>query len=282
MAYGWYEWRPYVPVAVRRANAARQIARLTKKGEPVAPVVIQGRIIARSFWGKAWCDNLESYSDFSNRLPRGRTYVRNGSVMDLQLAAGTVRALVSGSELYRISVAIKPLPGTRWRAVVRECAGRIDSLVELLRGRFSRGVMEVLIRPHTGLFPSPGEISFECSCPDWAGMCKHVAATLYGVGARLDEQPELFFRLRHVDQTDLLTAVGSGAALAERAGAKRKRIADSALADVFGIEIDEPTTAGVTPAPAKKRKAPRRQAGGRADGRRAGRRRQPLQPPPRG
>ena len=129
MAYGWYEWRPYVPVAVRRANAARQIARLRKNGEPVAPVVIQGRIIARSFWGKAWCDNLESYSDFANRLPRGRTYVRNGSVMDLQLAAGTVRALVSGSELYRISVAIKPLPGTRWRAVVKECAGRIDSLV---------------------------------------------------------------------------------------------------------------------------------------------------------
>src|SRR5712692_7627527 len=100
MAYGWYQWRPYVPVAVRRRNAAREIARFRKKAEPIAPVVIQGRTIARSFWGKAWCDNLESYSDFANRLPRGRTYVRNGSVIDLQIAIGKLTALVSGSEIY--------------------------------------------------------------------------------------------------------------------------------------------------------------------------------------
>jgi uncharacterized Zn finger protein len=244
----WYEWRPYVPVAVRRQNATREIARFRKKGQPLAPIVIQGRTIARSFWGKAWCDNLERYSDFANRLPRGRTYVRNGSVMDLQLGLGTVKALVSGSELYRISVVITPLPSTRWRAVVRECAGKIGSLVELLQGRFSRAVMEMLIRRETGLFPAAKEIAFECSCPDWATMCKHVAATLYGVGARLDAEPELFFRLRRVDQLDLLTAASSGAVLgAAQGGGTRKRIADTALTEVFGIELDESSREPGTP-----------------------------------
>ena len=159
--------------------------------------------------------------------------------MDLELGPGTVKALVSGSELYRISVVIAPLPELRWRAVVRECAGKIGSLVELLQGKFSRAVMETLIRRETGLFPSAKEIAFECSCPDWAAMCKHVAATLYGVGARLDAEPELFFRLRRVDQLDLLTAASSGAALAARGGGTRKRIAKTALTEVFGIELDE-------------------------------------------
>ena len=246
-----------MPVAVRRRNATREIARLKRKGEPIAPVVIQGRTIARSFWGKAWCDNLERYSDFANRLPRGRTYVRNGSVMDLQLGAGTVKALVSGSDLYRISVVIAPLPKPRWQAVVRECAGKIGSLVELLQGKFSRAVMEMLIRRETGLFPSAKEIAFECSCPDWAAMCKHVAATLYGVGARLDAEPELFFRLRRVDQLDLLTAASSGATLAAQGGGTRKRIAETALAEVFGIELDESSRARGTPpgaAPARRRR----------------------------
>jgi hypothetical protein len=130
----WYEWRPYVPVAVRRQNAVREIVRFRKKGESLAPVRIQGRTIARSFWGKAWCDNLERYSDLANRLPRGRTYVRNGSVMHLELGPGTVRALVCGSELYRISIAIAPLSRPRWRALVRECAGKIGSLSSSCRG----------------------------------------------------------------------------------------------------------------------------------------------------
>jgi uncharacterized Zn finger protein len=254
----WYEWRPYVPVAMRRQNAMRDVARFKKKGEFVAPVVIQGRTIARSFWGKAWCDNLERYSDFANRLPRGRTYVRNGSVMHLELGPGTVTALVCGSELYRISITIAPLSRPSWRALVRECAGRIGSLVELLQGKFSRGVMETLIRRETGLFPSARDIRFECSCPDWAAMCKHVAATLYGVGARLDTEPELFFRLRRVDQLDLLTAASSGTTLAAQGGGTRKRIAETALAEVFGIELDESSkVSGAAPPPAsrKRRKA---------------------------
>src|SRR5438132_4668999 len=207
----YYErWRPYVPVAKRRAQAAREAAKRTKKGQTVSPVVIDGRTIAKTFWGKAWCDNLERYSDYSNRLPRGRTYVRNGSVVDLRIAPGAVTALVSGSELYDIEVKVVAVPKARWTAVCRDCAGAIDSLVELLQGRFSKGVMERICQEKTGLFPSPSEITFTCSCPDWASMCKHVAAVLYGIGARLDEKPDLLFALRKVDHQALIAWAGKG------------------------------------------------------------------------
>lgn len=232
----YYGWKPYVPVAARRAQAAREVAKLAKKGQRTSPVVIDGRKIAKTFWGEAWCDNLERYSDFANRLPRGRTYVRNGSVVDLQIAAGTVRAMVSGSDLYRIEVKVAAVPKARWSAVCKDCAGAIDSLVELLQGRFSQGVMARICHEKTGLFPSPAEITFTCSCPDWASMCKHVAAVLYGIGARLDEQPELLFALRKVDQQDLITRAGKG--LSEsRKGPKAGKVLDADLSEVFGIEM---------------------------------------------
>jgi len=198
----FYGWRPYVSVHARRRNAEREMERLRKKGQPVSPVVLEGRSIARTFWGQSWCRNLERYSDYSNRLPRGRTYVRNGSVVDLQIARGEVKARVSGSSLYTVRVEVGAVPRARWTALCRSCAGGIDSLVELLQGRLSKGVMARICAEKTGLFPSPAEIQFTCSCPDWAAMCKHVAAVLYGVGARLDARPELIFALRQGDQQE--------------------------------------------------------------------------------
>lgn len=102
----WIQWSPYVPVAQRRANALCEMARLRKKGKDIQPVRIEGRILARSFWGKGWCDHLESFSDFENRLPRGRTYVRSGSVCHLDIQPGRIEAIVSGSELYNIHIDI--------------------------------------------------------------------------------------------------------------------------------------------------------------------------------
>ena len=237
---GGWSFRPYVSVAEKRARAAKAIARIAKKrGRAAEPVLIQrrGRGIATTFWGKAWCDNLERYMDFANRLPRGRTYVRNGSVVDLAIAPGTVEARVAGSELYTVTVHIAQMKRARWRRVVTRCTGRIGSLVGLLRGELSGEVLAVLADAKEGLFPAPREITMDCSCPDWAGMCKHVAAVLYGVGARLDAKPELFFTLRQVDQTELLSSATSGAI--SRAGAGTgKRIAAEKLADVFGIEIE--------------------------------------------
>jgi uncharacterized Zn finger protein len=239
MGYWGYSFPPRLTVAQRRAKATREIAKLTKKGQTVTPVVIEGRKIANTFWGKAWCDNLESYSDFETRLPRGRSYVLNGSVCDLQIEPGRVTALVCGTELYRISITIKPLAPVEWRTIKAQCAGQIGSLIELLQGKLSKGVMDVVTRLDGGLFPKPREIEMDCSCPDWADMCKHVAAALYGVGARLDHQPELLFKLRKVDHLELIGEAGAATAAAgRRRKTSARTLAPADLADVFGVELE--------------------------------------------
>lgn len=231
------QWKPYVSVAERRRKAQLVAAKLNKKGQPLSPVTSGRGAIAKTFWGKAWCDNLEHYSDYENRLPRGRSYVRNGAVLDLKIAAGEVTALVMGSRLYTVAVKITTVPKPQWRMISKDCAGSIDSLVELLQGRLAKGVMERICRPKTGLFPTPKEITFSCNCPDWAGMCKHVAAVFYGVGARLDQQPELLFTLRRVDAQDLVASAGAGLPLAKKRPATGKVLDDAQLAEVFGIEM---------------------------------------------
>ena len=235
MAY-YDGWRPYVSVGQRRANASREMQKLKKKGHPVSPVVIDGRTIVTTFWGKAWCENLERYSDYENRLPRGRTYVRNGSVVDLQVSSGEIKAYVAGSDLYKVTVKIAPVSKSRWQSICSDCAGAIDSLVELLQGRFSKGVMERICRQTSGLFPSPKEITLACSCPDSAGMCKHIAAVMYGIGARLDKQPELLFRLHNVDEQELIAQAGKEIPLT-KAAASSKVLGGEDLSDLFGLDM---------------------------------------------
>jgi uncharacterized Zn finger protein len=232
-------WPPYVPVAARRRKAEREMEKLRKKGTVLSPVKIEGRQIARTFWGKAWCDNLESYRDYENRLPRGRTYVRNGSVLDLQIAPREVTAIVSGSKIYKVKVSIGNVGPARWKTLCADCSGGIDSLVELLQGRFSKGVMERLCRQDTGLFPRPSEIRFTCSCSDYASMCKHIAAVLYGVGARLDESPELLFRLRAVDETELLSDLGSALPDTRTKRDTAQTLVGDDLAALFGLDMEE-------------------------------------------
>jgi uncharacterized Zn finger protein len=234
-----FEWPSYVPVAEKRRQAGRKLAKLKKQGQSVAPVKIEGRTIAKTFWGKSWCTNLERYSDYATRVPRGRTYVRNGSVLDLQIAKGEVVAMVAGSSLYKIKITIAPVAAARWKAICRDCAGAIDSLVELLQGRLAKGIMDRVCREGDGLFPSPEEIKLSCSCPDWADMCKHVAAALYGVGARLDEKPQLLFVLRGVDENELLANAGQDLALTRAAPGAAKILDDSDVAALFGLEMAE-------------------------------------------
>ncbi len=244
-------WRPYVSQAERKAQAERARKEQAKKGVKLKPVSIDGRKIAWSFWGKSWCDNLESYADFANRLPRGRTYVRNGSVIDLAVESGKVRAQVMGSELYKVEIDVDPLAKKRWSGLVGRCAGEVSSVVEVLQGRLPKTLLETLADRQSGLFPAPKEMRFSCSCPDWASMCKHVAAALYGVGARLDHEPEVFFLLRGVEVTDL-AAEGAGALA--KAAAPEKAIAHDELADIFGIEIEgAPPAAPVIARPRKKK-----------------------------
>lgn len=232
---GFYDWRPYVSVAAKRRRAQRELAKLRKKVKSVAPITIDGRKIAKTFWGRSWCDNLERYSDFAHRLPRGRSYVRNGAVLDLQVAKGKVTATVAGSDVYEIEVDIARLRARRWQALCQDCTGSIDSLIELLQGRLEENVMRRVSCEGDGLFPSPSEIKFSCTCPDWAGMCKHVAAALYGVGARLDEEPRLLFVLRGVNESDLVAGVSGSLSLPDTKPAAA--ILDGDVAALFGLEM---------------------------------------------
>jgi uncharacterized Zn finger protein len=237
----WDSFPSYVSVGEKKARGSLALAKLLKKSKrtPEPVVAPRTRQVAATFWGKAWCDNLERYADLANRLPRGRAYLRNGSVLDLVITAGRVEAFVAGSELYQVTIAIAPLTKTRWRRVVARCTGRIGSLVGLLRGELSDDVLSVLTDARDGLFPQPRELTLDCSCPDWTDVCKHVAAVLYGVGIRLDARPELFFLLRQVDQMELLTSATAGGVSRHRPAAG-KRIADDRLSAVFGIELEDP------------------------------------------
>jgi uncharacterized Zn finger protein len=247
-------WPAYVPVAERRRQAEREVAKLVKKGQAVSAVRISGRRIASTFWGKAWCDNLESYQDFENRLPRGRAYVRN-SVLDLQIAPLEISAMVAGSSTYRVSVNIVALPQARWRSICADCADGIDSLVELLQGRLSKAVMARLCRQENGLFPTPSEMKFSCSCLDYAFMCKHVAAALYGVGARLDERPELLFQLRAVDQNELIANLDSAMPLSKTVPAAGNILEEEDLSALFGLDMGaDDVPVAPSPKPAAKSK----------------------------
>jgi len=226
----YYEEFPeYISVEKRRKKARLHAAKL--KGS--SPVIIEGSRIAKTFWGKSWCENLERYSDYQNRLPRGRTYVRNHCVVDLHVGSGLVKGRVSGTSLYDVKVRVAPIPKARWKAICNDTAGAIDSMVELLKGQFPKITMERLCQQETGLFPTPAEMKFHCSCPDSASMCKHVAAVLYGVGARLDERPELLFALRNVNQVELIT----NATQHMTRTTSGKVLESEDLSELFGIDI---------------------------------------------
>jgi len=254
----WWSFTRKPSVLERRRSAARDGQRLAQRlaksgGRKPSPVLIEGRAIARSFWGKAWCENLESYRDYEYRLPRGRSYARNGAVLDLAVEGGKIAAVVSGTSLYDVEIKIKPVAPARWARLKSQCAGEVGSLIELLEGRLSERVMRLITHRDEGLFPKPAEIQMSCSCPDWATMCKHVAAVMYGVGARFDREPELLFTLRKVDQSELIAAA-TNLEVSARAP-KRKTLAAEDLGSVFGIELAEAPRAGSPAVSPRGRKA---------------------------
>jgi uncharacterized Zn finger protein len=242
---GWDYYPPYLSVGQKKARGTLALATLLKKARRTAEPVVapRRRRFASTFWGQAWADNLERYADLANRLVRGRAYLRNGSVLDLVIRPGRVEAYVAGTELYLVTIGLAPLAKARWRRIVSRCTGRIGSLVGLLRGELSDDVLAVLTDARDGLFPEPRELALDCSCPDGARVCKHVAAVLYGVSVRLDTRPELFFDLRQVDQAELIGSATAGAAGRPRPMAG-KRIAAERLSAVFGIELESPPVAG--------------------------------------
>ncbi len=261
VAFDGERFPEYVSAAERRLRAALAVRRLAREGLAPSPVAIEGKDLATTFWGRAWCDHLESLADLATRLPRGRAYARNGSVVHLELGRGVVRAFVSGTELYEAEIRIRTLDPARWAAVRRACAGRIGTVVELLSGKLSSAVMAVLCDRQTGIFPAADELELRCSCPDVARLCKHLAAVLYGVGARLDHAPEPLFTLRGVEVSELVRDAGDAGALTASAGATATLPADR-LAEIFGIELQV-----VAPPPGARRRRPSRPKRPRRSGR---------------
>ncbi len=233
----------YVSVGEKQEKSKKKLEQLKKKNKDIEPVIIEGRTLAHTWWGKAWNNNLEGYADYSNRIGRGRSYVRCGCVLDLKISEGRVQSLVMGSETkpFSVVVNIKAMEKSAWGKIKIVCEGKLDSLQELLLGKFPKALNAIFTAHGNGLFPSPKEIGFSCSCPDWADMCKHVAATLYGVGARLDKDPNLFFALRKIEINDLISETVKGKAKELLTKAKKKSsriIEDQDLSSVFGIELD--------------------------------------------
>ena len=256
----WGQWGPYVSVGEKLNKAAKKATALAKKQkrEP-SPVKVQGRNIAKTFWGKAWCDNLTAYQDYSNRLPRGATYVRNGSVVDLVIHPKKIEAIVAGSDPYTVKIEITALDSKRWKAIRSECSESIDSLLDLLSGKLSDGVMKRLTDQKTGLFPAPREIKMSCSCPDYSSCCKHLAAVMYGIGARLDSQPELLFLLRGVDHQELVSqAIAAGNLDRELSTSGSGGLDSNDLGAIFGIQLD--SVASEVAKPAKKKRTPKKAA----------------------
>ena len=233
----------YVSVAEKRAKAAKKLKQLKKKRPDIKPVVIDGRTLAQTWWGKSWNKNLERYADYSNRIGRGRSYLRHGAVLDLKIDSGKVTALVQGSDTkpYEVIITIKAITPANWASIKKQCQGQLRSLQDLLAGSFPKALEEIFFAEGEGLFPTPKEISFDCSCPDWASMCKHIAAALYGVGTRFDEEPSLFFKLRGAETKDLIARAveDKTAELLQRTKKKSpKVIEDADLSDIFGIDLD--------------------------------------------
>lgn len=198
MSWGYFE---YVPVAKKKENAQKALVKLQKKNSGVKPVVITGNKIAKTWWGIAWNKNLESYADYDNRIDRGRAYVRNGFVLDLRIEPEHVTAIVAGSERnpYNVKIDVTALSKSKWETITELCGRSIAGIDQLVQGKFPKELETLFTQKGDGLFPSPKEIKFSCDCPDWAHMCKHVSAALYAVGARLDEDPTLFFKLRNIE-----------------------------------------------------------------------------------
>jgi uncharacterized Zn finger protein len=244
----------YVSVAEKRAKAEKKILQLKKKNPAISPVCVEGNKLAESWWGISWNKNLESYADYSNRIGRGRSYVRHGAVLDLKIKSGKIISIVQGSvsRPYTIEISIQKIKTPAWENILKKCQGKIDSLHALLDGKLPNPMVDILIDKKDGIFPSPGEIKFYCSCPDSATMCKHIAATLYGVGTRLDQNPALFFTLRGVDMENLVSQAIQKEAdqLIKKSKTKTsKRIIQNAdLSSTFGIDFDE-SPLPVTPKP---------------------------------
>ncbi len=233
--YGYYETK-----AEKRRRIGEKLERLRKTDPNIAPLTIEGNTLAKSWWGKAWGKNLESYADYKSRLSRGKNYVKQGAILDLKIEEGKVNSKISGSgsKIYDCEIHIERLSDERLKKILEHCQNKISTLDALLTGDFSEELLELFQDKSYGLFPSPDEISFRCDCPDVANICKHVAATLYAIGTKFDDDPMFFFELRQIESENLIqkSVEKKLENMLEHVGKKTSRTMDaSKISDVFGL-----------------------------------------------
>ncbi len=232
--------KTYSPISFEELQQKSKTTKSTNKKQALEPIEVIGnsRQICTKWWGQAWCKNLEKYADYENRIARGKRYVRAGAVIDLKIKKGVVDAKVQGTRRkpYDICIHIAPLLKEAVDNIVSKCS-KLKNVEELIKGNIPLQMQE-LFTGRDGLFPTPKEIAFDCSCPDWASMCKHVAAVLYGVGIRLDENPLLFFELRGIEYEQFVGAaieIRIEEMIANENKPSNRIITEKSIMNIFGI-----------------------------------------------
>ncbi len=225
----WQEDERPLRAAELETLAAARLAELQAAGEELHPVVSRSRALVSHFWGKAWMRHLAACEAGGLCLAPGRTLLRHGCVLDVQLAPGLIRARVSTQRLEEVELHLAPLDEERQAELVQLCQGRIDSLVSLMEGRVDETVLAPLCDPQLGLLPEPADWRMHCSCADWAEPCPHAAAAIYAAGVLIDADPSLLFTLRSLDPATLLRPT---------AQAEASDFAAGDLGKLFGIELD--------------------------------------------
>lgn len=238
-------YQNYISISDQKAMALKSKKRLEKNlNRSLEPIILASTKLATSWWGKMWNTNLERYAEYSNRIGRGKTYVKNELVIDLQIEESKVFAYVQGKrrDPYQIAIYIDPTKPGLIEQIKEKCQGKLDTVEELLEGKFSKEISSIFMIQGAGLFPEPKEIKFRCSCPDYTSCCKHVSAVLYGIGSKLDVNPLLFFTLRGINLDDFLKDViisKTENILDKGIKCKSKRIIDNAnIEDLFDIDLD--------------------------------------------
>ena len=255
-------WYDYSDSAAQKKKLADDIEKRRQRGESLdvfnSPT---GNKLTQQFWGAAWTRHLETYGGYNARLGRGRSYLRQGKVLNLVVDEGIAAAEVAGSYLYEVEIRVSPLPADRWRAIKAECAGQVASLLDLLGGKLGDGVMKIITDPDKGLFPRGKEIRHQCTCPDDADLCKHQAAVLYAIAVLFDRDPRVFFHLRGVDPSELIAS--SGTSLMDSGAGAKGELEGEDLSALFGIDLAEdyalpPPVAKPKPTPGGRKTAPKK------------------------
>ena len=191
----YYDFKPKKPIETDKGIKAK-----SKRGD-----------FTKSWWAKRWLAAMEQVMD-RGRLQRGRSYARKGQVLSLEEGKGQVKAKVQGSQRtpYKVTIELTPLSEKDWAKVLAALAERPYFVAQLLAGEMPQEIQEAFQAAKLDLFPGRRELSQDCSCPDWADVCKHLAAVHYILAERFDEDPFLLFRLRGKTQDAVLAALGDG------------------------------------------------------------------------